>query len=185
MNEEYGEVWHDDEPPFEDDNAAWHESKIVGGPDDEIVLVHESTNDDYDYGYASKFAHWTSEFRTKDGVSALERAIKHTGVSRHGVGCEVRVLLNGQILDQWPIPEPEEPEPAYLVSQRFINWLIVAAVIMVIVWTAFGAFVLPLIPHGPVRASIALLGFGSTFVLGALLLLRRCRPQGPDDDERR
>lgn len=171
--------WEEDEPPFEDEPGAWHKYELWGTHDDIMVIVHESTNDDDDLGCPSTYAHWQTRFYGRDGKTALTAALEHCGITRQGIGCSVEVYFNGQ-----PYYGEVEAPNTYQVTSRFINLLIVFAVIMVIVWTAFGAFVLPLIPHGPVRASVALLGFGGTFILAALLLLKRYEGDIPDDDDK-
>lgn len=61
--------------------------------DDEFVTLHSETNDDLDYGYPTVYEQWTSEYK---GEGALEKCLKHTGLSRQGIGHRVYVTVDGK-----------------------------------------------------------------------------------------
>lgn len=64
---------------------------VTHGP--EHVVVHWETNDDLDHGVPTEFAQDRYEYH---GPDALEKALKHTGKSRQGVGQRVFVTLDGK-----------------------------------------------------------------------------------------
>lgn len=60
-----------------------------------LVEVHWETNDDGDTGYPGT---WASDTWTFSGEDALEKALRHTGKSRQGVGQRVFVTLDGEVI---------------------------------------------------------------------------------------
>ena len=77
--------------PFATDEA-WTRY-VVNTLDDEHVEVYVSTNDDGDTGYPGTYADWRLDFT---GTGALDKALKHTGKSRQGVGHRVVVTVDGE-----------------------------------------------------------------------------------------
>ncbi len=82
--------WLLEEPPDSEGPAAWHTYRIWDNGIGQSVDVHEATNDDLDTGYPSRSAAWTTRF------DDLDEALQHTGKSRQGISCTVKVYLNGK-----------------------------------------------------------------------------------------
>lgn len=69
-------------------SGAWHKIAIQGNENG--AVAYHSTNDDEDRGYPSKYANWKVEYKS------LAAAMEREGKSRHGIGCEVTVTVNGK-----------------------------------------------------------------------------------------
>ena len=79
--------------PFARDEA-WTSYDVVTFSE-RHVEVHFATNDDGDTGYPGEYA---SEMFPYFGEGALDRALRHTGKSRQGVGQRVVVRVDGKAI---------------------------------------------------------------------------------------
>lgn len=80
---------------------AWSSYDIDG--DDDEVLVHWRTNDNLDYGYPTEYADDTYTVRSRDGQSAILRALGIAGGgSRMGIGQACFVRVNGTLVVETP-----------------------------------------------------------------------------------
>jgi hypothetical protein len=86
---------------------AWSSYEIDG--DEQTVLVHWRTNDDFDHGVPTAYADDTYTVQARDGKTAIERALEFAGGgSRHGVGQACFVRVNGVLVEKVGI-EPMHP----------------------------------------------------------------------------
>ena len=93
---DYDDRDYDYDDDCEDIFATWLEYNIYG--DRDSCVIHVSTNDNNDDGFPdASIESWELSFTGNERGSAIEQALKHTGVSRTGMsGCNVYVSLNGE-----------------------------------------------------------------------------------------
>jgi hypothetical protein len=72
--------------------VAWERFSIQT-LNEKTVRVYWETNDDRDWGMPTEYA---SDTHTFTGEDALEKAKRHCGVSRQGIGHQVTVTLDGE-----------------------------------------------------------------------------------------
>ena len=80
---------------------AWSTYDILTG-DDDIVYVEWATNDNLDYGYPTESATDRYNVRSRDGQTALMRALENVcgGGSRHGIGQACIVRVDGVVVER-------------------------------------------------------------------------------------